>query len=328
MPAVATSLEELLHGATDRQALESSDSKSGAVMERVRIGGEPFVVKHLHVDDDWIQRCTGDLGCRPAVLWRAGVLEDLPACIDHATVAMATGLGRNGWGAALLMRDVGPWLVPEGDDAIPLDQELRFLDHMAALHAHLWGWQDGIDLMPPNHRYLCFCAVNTATEMARPGAESVLRIASEGWERFDAVSTLASDILELRDAPWPLVDALDSMPQTFLHGDWKMGNLGSHPDGRTILLDWAVCGRGSPASELAWYLSINAARLPHSKEAAIDAYVSSLQAHGVPTDGWWDAALDLALLGGLVQFGWEKALGDRAELAWWEDRARAGLARL
>jgi hypothetical protein len=25
-----------------------------------------------------------------------------------------------------------------------------------------------------------------------------------------------------------------------------------------------------------------------------------------------------------VQFGWEKALGDPDELAWWADRARAG----
>jgi len=326
--ATATSLDELLAGATERTAMKSADSKSGAVMERVRIDGEPFVLKHLHVDDDWIQRCTGDLGCRPAVLWRAGVLDDLPACIDHATVGMATGLGRNGWGAALLMRDVGPWLVPEGDEAIPLDQELRFLDHMAALHAHLWGWVDAIDLMPANHRYLCFCAANMATETARPDAEPVPRIATEGWARFESVSALASEVLELRGAPWPLVDALDATPQTFLHGDWKMGNLGSHPDGRTILIDWAVSGRGSPASELAWYLSLNAARLPHSKEDAIDAYASSLRGHGIATDGWWEAALDLALLGGLVQFGWEKALGDRNELAWWEDRARAGLARL
>src|SRR5437763_2488486 len=131
MPAT-TSLEVLLADATERVAMKTADSKSGALFERVVIDGEAFVVKHLHADDDWIQRLTGDLGCRPAMLWRAGILDDLPACLDHAIVGVATGLGRNGWGAALLMRDVGEWLVPEGDDAVSLEQERRFLDHMAA----------------------------------------------------------------------------------------------------------------------------------------------------------------------------------------------------
>jgi hypothetical protein len=328
MSAATATLEALLAGATERLPIKTSDSKSGALFERVRIGDETFVVKHLHADDDWIQRCTGDLGCRPAMLWRAGVLDNLPDCLDHAIVGVATGLGRGGWGAALLMRDVGPWLVPEGDEPVPVEQGLRFLDHMAALHAHFWGWEDAYDLMPLTHRYLCFSDVNMAVETARPDVEPVPLIAADGWERFAAVSTLAEEVLALRAEPWPLVDALATMPQTFLHGDWKMGNLGSHPDGRTILIDWAVSGRGTPASDLAWYLALNAARLPHSKEVAIEAYGRALERHGIGTDGWWDASVELALLGGLVQFGWEKALGDRAELAWWEDRARAGLARL
>ena len=91
-------LDELLAGATERQPIKTADSKSGALFERVRIGGETFVVKHLHADDDWIQRVTGDLGCRPAMLWRAGVLDELPDCFDHAIVGVATGLGRGGFG--------------------------------------------------------------------------------------------------------------------------------------------------------------------------------------------------------------------------------------
>ena len=61
-------------------------------------------------------RATGDLRCRPLVVWCSGLLDRLPASIDHAIVGVAEGLGRNGWGAAILMRDVSPWLVPEGDD--------------------------------------------------------------------------------------------------------------------------------------------------------------------------------------------------------------------
>jgi hypothetical protein len=322
------SLEELLSGVTERRPLVMADSKSGVLLERVRIGGEPFVVKHLHADDDWIQRVTGDLTCRPAVLWQAGVSAQLPDCIDDAVVGVATGLGRGGWGAALLMRDVGPLLVPEGDDPVPVDQALRFVDHMAALHAAFWGWTSPYDLLPAAHRYLFLHPVNIATEMTRADASPIPAIAVDGWDRFAGTSPLADDVLALRSAPWPLVEALAATPQTLLHGDWKMGNLGSHPDGRTVLIDWAMSGIGSPASDLAWYLALNAARLPHRKEAAIDAYAAALEDHGVSKTGWWDTALDLALLGGLVQLGWEKALGDRAELAWWEERARAGLARL
>ena len=51
-------------------------------------------------------------------------------------------------------------------------------------------------------------------------------------------------------------------PRTFLHGDWKLGNLGSRPDGRTVLVDWSLPGSGPPAAELAHYLALNVARFP------------------------------------------------------------------
>ena len=125
-----------------------------------------------------------------------------------------------------------------------------------------------------------------------------------------------------------LADALAATPATFIHGDWKMGNLGSRPDGRTILIDCAYPGEGPACHDLGWYLALNQARLPESKEDAIARFRAALERHGVATDGWWDRQLDLSLLGTVVQFGWEKALGDDVELAWWLDRARAGAAWL
>jgi thiamine kinase-like enzyme len=59
-----------------------------------------------------------------------------------------------------------------------------------------------------------------------------------------------------------------------------MGNLGSHPDGRTILLDWAYPGAGPACWDLAWYLALNRSRLPASKEDTIEAFRGSLRAHG------------------------------------------------
>jgi hypothetical protein len=66
-----------------------------------------------------------------------------------------------------------------------------------------------------------------------------------------------------------------------------------------------------------------------SKEECIEVYRSALESHGVDTEPWWDRQLDLALLGALVQFGWEKALGGYDdELAWWEEAAVRGRRRL
>ena len=132
---------------------------------------------------------------------------------------------------------------------------------------------------------------------------------------------------QLRTDSSALVAALASTPSTFVHGDWKFGNLGHAADGRTVLLDWAWAGEGKACHELAWYLALNRARLPLGHTQGVDdrRLPRRLGRHGVTTAGWFDLQLGLCLLGALVQFGWEKALGDDTELGWWCDRARAGV---
>ena len=106
-----------------------------------------------------------------------------------------------------------------------------------------------------------------------------------------------------------------------MHGDWKLGNLGAHPDGRTILLDWAFPGAGPGCADLAWYLGVNCARMAMTKESAIDRYRQGLERHGVRTEPWWDAQLGLCLIGHFLQMGWNKAMHGRDdELIWWEQR--------
>ena len=100
-------------------------------------------------------------------------------------------------------------------------------------------------------------------------------------------------------------------------------------DGRTVVLDWEQPGRGAPLSDLAWYLAINCRRLPQSKEASIAAYREELEGCGIDTGPWWDRQLALCLLGAMVLFGWEKALGGYdEELAWWETKSLAAAALL
>jgi hypothetical protein len=321
----AESVDELLEGASERWPLPGTDGKSGATLEGVMIRGDRFVVKHLHPDGDWTMRGFGDLQCRPVAVWTTGILDALPACIDHAVVGAAAGLGRNGWGGALLLRDVSNHLVPEGDDLLTLEVHRQLLDHLAVLAVAFWG-ADGVPpLLPLGNRCTAFGPGWLAVEAALGWPEAVPRLAVRGWEAFGRRAPAdVVDIVEgLRHDPGALTNAMEGTPQTFLHGDWKLGNLGAHA-GRTILLDWTYPGIGPVAHDLAWYLALNRARLPESKEDAIEAFATALRSHGIATEPWWEAQLGLALLGALVQFGWEKALGDDAELAWWCERARAG----
>jgi thiamine kinase-like enzyme len=131
----------------------------------------------------------------------------------------------------------------------------------------------------------------------------------------------------VHEEPTILTGPMALTPVTFLHGDWKMGNLGSHPDGRTILLDWAYPGAGPACWDLCWYLALNRARLPESKEATIAGFRAALARHGVDTSGWFDIQLDLCVVGIMVTFGWEKALGDDTELRWWERAVADAVAR-
>jgi Phosphotransferase enzyme family len=314
--STAGSVHELLAGATEVTPIESA-GKSGARLDRVLLDGERYVVKYLDADSDWTLRAAGVDGGAVLELWRRGILAGLPGCIDQPIV----GVARDGV-TVVLMRDVGEWLVPVSDDPVPLDQHLMFIDHMAALHAHFWETDLDIDVVPAATRYLELSPRTAEREAALGSPSLVPRLVGEGWPLFATVAPRAAEVVvPLTLDPTPLVTALDGTPATFVHGNWKLDNIGTTPDGRTILLDWETPGRGAGLSDLAWYLAINCRRLPQSKEAAIDAYRAALERQGIRTEEWWARQLGLCLIGALVQFGWEKAFsGYDDELAWWDQR--------
>jgi hypothetical protein len=192
------------------------------------------------------------------------------------------------------------------------------------LHAALWGFRDTLALTPMAHRSRFFAPDVIAPELARADVSPVVQAAHAGWGRLPERSpALAELVTAVHRRPEPLAAALAATPATFLPGDWKMGNLGRHPDGRTILLDCAYPGEGPGCWDLAWYLALNRSRLPISKEETIRWYRDELARAGIDVAGWFDRQMALCLLSIAATFGWEKALGDDAELAWWADRALA-----
>jgi Phosphotransferase enzyme family len=321
---------ELLAGATDRTVLTDAPGKSGARLERVTIGGERYVVKRLSLAEDWTMRASGCLRGAPLVLWERGILGRLPECLNQPIVGAAPddGAGTGAAGCALLMRDVSEWLVPATDELISPDQHERFLRHMAALHAQFWDCGPEFDVVPAMHRYLELSPWLAEAEAA--SAHLVPQLVGRGWPLLAEVAPAAAAVVTpLAYDPGPLVEALASTPCTFVHSNWKLDNLGTDDAGRTVLLDWEQPGRGAPLADLAWYLAINCRRLPQSKEASAEAYRRALEANGVDTGPWWDRQLALCLLGAMVQFGWEKALGGYdEELAWWERQSVRAAALL
>lgn len=326
---LAASVDELLAGAERREPFVNPDGRSSAAFERVWIDGAPHVVKYVHLDDDFTMRVSGDVGCRPVRAWAAGLLDAAPDLIDHAVVGAALGHGRNGWGAALLMRDVSGELLPGGHVVIPEAHYAAFLDHLAGFHAATWGWRDDPvcpRLLPYATRWAWFGHAALDGERSLGWPERIPRVADEGWGRFAArvPAPLARLIDDLRHDPTPLAVALAATPSCLLHGDVKASNTGRAPDGRTVLIDWAYVGEGPACSDLAWHLALDRTRLPVSKEATAEAFRAGLERHGVDTTGWWERQLGLCLLGATVQFGWEKAFDEGDELGWWCEAARDG----
>ncbi len=328
-PWVAESVDELVRGATDRRSVRSSDAKSGALFETLTIGGRACFFKVLSADSDWIMRCTGNRNHWEFTVWRSGLYQDVPAVIDPAMIGMALDHTQPGRPRlAMLMFDCSAYLVPAGDAPISAAQHDRFLTHLAAMHSHQLGWHDDLGLSSMEQRLLFFAPATIAPELVREPVPGPLRVAARGWARLPILDpNLHALVASVHADPGRLAGLIAETPRTFVAGDWKLGNLGSRPDGTSIVLDWAYPGAAPPCWELAWYLALNRARLPESKRDAISRYRAALEGAGCPTMGWWQRQLDLCLIGILATFAWEKAVGDPGELAWWSATAQEAASR-
>jgi hypothetical protein len=317
----------LLVDVVSREPLAAGDGRSGSRLERVILaGGEALVAKHVSADSDWIVRATHDQG-RVARLWSSGLLARMPAAIDHTIL----GVEADGTGWTVVMRDASAALVPD-DTRLGRADSRQVLEAAAALHATFWD-DAPLELCSMADRYRFLSPAMARREAG--GSDPVPKLVGRGWERFcDLVpADVADPVLAILEGPEPFADELASFPGTLVHGDLKLGNLGFDGD-RVVLLDWGTqTGWAPPAVETAWYLALNASRIDASREQVL---ADASEAEGERHD---QDALRLALLGGLVQLGWDKALHasghpdpvkrawEAADLAWWTARAREALER-
>lgn len=314
-------IEELAAGAADRRPVRSSDAKSGANFELLTIDGQACFLKVLDAESDWIMRVTGNTDHWEHKVWRAGLYHRWPEVIDHTIIAMALDTTGGSTRLGILMDDVSASLVPPGDEVVAPVIHDGFVRHMAQLHAEFWGWRDTLGLCRMANRIRFFCPEIIAPELLVNDVPGPIGAADAGWKRLAGLDPeLRSFIGGIHEDPAGLVDALAETPATFVSGDWKMGNLGHHTDGRTVLVDQAYPGAAPGLYDLLWYVALNRQRLPVSKEATINAYRAGLEAAGIDTTGWFERQLGLSIIAVMATFGWEKALGDADELAWWSAR--------
>jgi hypothetical protein len=295
--------------------------KSGAQLERGWLDdGSVVVIKQADARRDWIMQATGD-GGRVAALWADGVFGRVPARIDHATLDVQ----RVDHGATVVMRDVSAQLF--SDETPPAQFHRLALDATTQLHAAFADRR--VSELCPLSAYYTFLAPSVCERFA--AEHDVPRLAIEGWTKFhELVEADVSDAIAAVHAdPSPLVHALLARPSTLVHGDLKLANLGLDGE-RLVVLDWGTLTTWAPpAVDFAWYLAINSAAIGLEH----DQLLADVRAAATGQD---ETALRLALIGGLAQLGWEKALGataddpatqyrERAGLAWWTAQVRESL---
>ncbi|MGH9274540.1 MAG: phosphotransferase, partial [Acidimicrobiales bacterium] len=227
-----------------------------------------------------------------------------------------------------LMRDLGD-SVPGWNRVLTRAECNQILDAMTTVHA-TFAADLPADLCPLATRVgLLSPRVLEPLVGQHPLADPIVH----GWECFAELTPpdLLTTVRALHADPTPLVAAMEEGATTLVHADLWLVNLALEPD-RVVFLDWAVATAGPPALDLAIFLTGSAAHVEPSREDLIAEFLE----RSPLTD---ERAVDLALIFGLLDMGWNKALDalehddpairerELADLRWWQDRSTAALER-
>lgn len=311
----------VLDGARERGFFAGEGGRTDATFERAILAdGTPVVIKHV-TPNDWLVRATEDSE-RLFRMWRDGIFARVPEPIDHAMVAVE----RYEEGVILVMRDLSQAFL--GDDRVlSREENRRVIAAVDGLHKEFWGEHiEGLLSLYDHYSLL------TPKRMVPFEDVPILKLMLRGWDLFEEVapSDVTFAMRTLLEDPEPFVRELGARPQTLIHGDLRLHNMGLTDD-RVVLFDWEISGMAPPAVEFAWYLIISASRIEATREQVLDDY------REISGERFDPHALELALIGALMWLGWNKALDivenpdpairaqERADLDWWIARVREAL---
>ncbi|HEX4687486.1 MAG TPA: hypothetical protein VH228_11945 [Nocardioides sp.] len=317
--------QELMGDAVERIVLSGHEGKSGAGLERVRLSdGRVLVVKRIVPGSDFTVEATGGMPGREILLWRAGVLERLPAGVEHALV----GAWEEDGATVLVMRDLGDSIL-SWDDRLDAGRARWVMRRAAALHRAYLG--DVPSEVVPLDRALALFAPATARPLAEQGNQ-LMRLVLRGWEIFgeQVPADVADSVFSLLHDVTPLQHALESGPVTMTHGDLATVNMAVEDD-TLVLIDWALPTAAPGSLDVARFIAGCSSVVDLSREDLLAAY---RDAAGPAYDARSER---LSLLAGLVWLGWNKALDavenpdgetrarERADLDWWVRQSRTAL---
>jgi hypothetical protein len=314
----------------ERTVLAGHEGKSGAALERATMDdGRRLVVKRLSPATDLVMAMTGDEVGREYLLWSGGVLDRLPEGVGHAVVG--------GWvepdGAVLLMRDLGPAVLTWAH-RLDAEQCRWVLERVARLHDSFVGLDaaevpEGAATPLPD---LLGLFAPTRLAVHAGGQNPLADIALHGWDVFfDVVPPdVAGPVSQLLDDLGPLSASLLECPCTLTHGDLATVNMALETD-ELVLLDWSMPTLAPGAVDIARFVAGCSSVVDLSREDLIRTYRAACRS------SYDEKAMRLALLGGLLWLGWNKALDSREhpdpatrtregeDLQWWITQARVAL---
>lgn len=165
------------------------------------------------------------------------------------------------------------------------------------------------------------------------GTNTLPGLVLRGWRRFAELvpGPQAEAVARLQADPTPLITELERRPATLLHGDVWLVNLALEP-GTVTLLDWSMATWGPPLLDFAIFLT--------GAFTQVDADPEQVVADVRAVAGLDADEVDLMLLCGLMELGWNKALDaaehadpavrarEESELRWWLEKARPALIRV
>lgn len=315
------------------------------------------VLKYTEPLASWLGVISDDTRIREAQIAASGLLDDLPRGIITPTLAVAfRGPRGQPTGAALLMRDIQPYLEPHPYRAPPgtlPSSAMALAERLAELHARYWKDprldDPALGLMSPERALLVTGPLGVAERLAAGDPLPYLAISDESWRDFFTLAgeTASARFRAIMAEPGRIARAINSLPRTLVHGDVWGPNMGWLParngaPRRLLLLDWALALAGPASYDILWQCGIWPTVSPTRLLAFYHAKLAqALHARGQRLDtATWLALADAGYLRtvltcgeGMARLALTAPIGTArssalAWLRWWISRALRAADRL